>query len=300
MKAAVVLAGLLLGIAVHAAPVAGQNWEAVEIEAIPLSETVTMLTGRGGNMGLSVGADGVLLVDDQFAPLSEKIMSAIAAITERPVDLLLNTHWHGDHSGGNAKFQAAGALIFAHDKVRQRLLKRHFPEAAAEGRFVSAPELPLVTFSDQMSFHFNGETIRVIKVPASHTDGDVIVHFTGADVLHLGDVFFNGLYSYFDSSSGGRFEGMIAALEIGLALAGPETRIIPGHGPLASRGDLEAHHARLVAIRDRSLAAIAAGQSKADFIASQPTADLAAAFTGSYQVMAPEKFLALVYDDLAG
>ncbi len=303
MRLAVLWAGLALGLTVGVHPAAGQNWDAVEIAAIPLSDSVIMLSGRGGNMGLSVGADGVLLVDDQFAPLSDKIATAIANISDRPVDLVLNTHWHGDHTGGNANFRAAGALVFAHDKVRETLLKRNFAKQAAEGAYVAAPELPVVTFSDGLTFHFNGETIRVLKVPAeasgAHTDGDVIVHFTGSDVLHMGDVFFNGLYTFFDPASGGRFEGMIEALALGLALAGPETRIIPGHGGLASRADMAAHHARLVAIRDRAEAAIAAGTSKQDFIASDPTADLAAAYRGSYQVMKPEKFLALVYDDLA-
>lgn len=303
MKLAVGLAVFALAVVVGPIPAAGQNWDAVEIEAIPLSDGVTMLTGRGGNMGLSVGADGVLLVDDQFAPLSEKILAAIGAITDRPVDLVLNTHWHGDHTGGNANLQSAGALIFAHDRVRETLVKRNFSAQTADGAFVAAPELPLVTFSDDLTFHMNGETIRVIKVPAetsgAHTNGDVIVHFTGSDVLHMGDVFFNGLYTFFDPTSGGRFDGMIEGLAVGLALAGPETRIIPGHGALASRADLEDHHARLMEIRDRTLAAIAAGQSKADFIASQPTADLAAAYQGNYQVMEPEKFLDLVYDDLA-
>jgi len=303
VRLAVLWAGLGLTLAVGVHPAAGQNWDAVEIEATALSDSVTMLTGRGGNMGLSAGADGVLLVDDQFDPLSEKIMAAIGAITDRPVDVLLNTHWHGDHTGGNANFQAMGALVFVHDNVRAALLKRHFTEQATEGGFVSAPELPVVTFSDGLTFHMNGETIRVIKVPVdgsdAHTDGDVIVHFTGSDVLHLGDVFFNGLYSFFDASSGGRFDGMIAALAVGLELAGPETRIIPGHGPLATRADLTEHHDRLVEIRERTLAAIAAGQSKADFIAGNPTADLAAAFEGSYEVMKADRFLDLVYEDLA-
>jgi glyoxylase-like metal-dependent hydrolase (beta-lactamase superfamily II) len=303
MRLAVLWAGLGLSLAVGAHPAAGQNWDAVEIEATALSDGVTMLTGRGGNMGLSVGADGVLLVDDQFAPLSEKILAAIGAITEQPVDLVLNTHWHGDHTGGNAEFRAAGALVFAHDKVRETLLKRNFSQQAAEGAFVAAPELPMVTFSDDLTFHFNGEAIRVLKVPfehsGAHTDGDVIVHFTGSDVLHMGDVFFNGLYTFFDAKNGGRFEGMIEALAAGLALAGPETRIIPGHGALATRAEMADHHARLVEIRERTKAAIAAGTSKVDFIASQPTADLAEAYAGSYQVMKPEKFLALVYEDLA-
>ncbi len=278
-------------------PAHADQWEKVEIKQKALSKTVTMLTGRGGNMALSVGPEAVVLVDDQFAPLTEKIQAAIAERTARPVDFVLNTHWHGDHTGGNENFGRAGALIFAHERVRERLLDRHFAEQA--GGFLEDPRLPVVTFSEAISFHLNGEEIRVLHVQPAHTDGDAIVHFTGSDVIHLGDVFFNGLYSFFDRGSGGSFTGMIAALEQGLALAGPRTKIIPGHGPLASRFDLAEHIQRLKEIRARTLRAIEAGQSKEDFIASQPTADLEAAFLGRYKVMPAEKFLGLVYDDLA-
>ena len=275
-----------------------QNFDGVRMKVTPVKGSVSMITGRGGNIGLSVGADGVLMIDDQFAPLSDKLEAVIAEVAGRPVDLLINTHWHGDHTGGNQAFGEAGAVILAHDNVRKRLVARHFPEQA--DRFVSAPALPVVTFDQGLTLHFNGEEIRLIKTPAGHTDGDAIVHFTGSDVIHMGDVFFNGLYSYFDSASGGSFDGLIAGLELGLALAGPDTRIVPGHGALATRSELADHTGRMIEIRRRVQEAIDSGLSKADFIAGRPTADLEAAYRGRYQVMPAERFLGLVYDDLSG
>lgn len=266
------------------------------IETTRLSEAVHMLRGRGGNIAISVGVDGVVMIDDQFAPASKVIADAVAAIDKRPIRFVVNTHWHGDHTGGNKNFKAMGATIVAHANVRAEMIGRWFKDA--NGAFVASDALPTITFSDRISFHLNGETIEIVKVPASHTDGDAIVHFTGSDVLHMGDVFFNGLYTFFDGSSGGRFAGMIEALEIGLSLAGPDTKIIPGHGALATRDDLERHLGHLKVIRERTLAAIAQGQPVDEFIASRPTADLEQAFDGTYKVMAAEKFLRFVYVSL--
>ncbi|MEM7221428.1 MAG: MBL fold metallo-hydrolase [Pseudomonadota bacterium] len=277
--------------------VRAQNFNSVQMRVLPVQGAVSMITGRGGNIGLFVGDEAVLLVDDQFAPLSAKLLAAVAEVTDQPIDFVINTHWHADHTDGNENLGKMGALIVAHDNVRRRLVLRHFAEQA-EG-FVSAPALPVVTFSEAVTFHLNGEEVRVFKVAPGHTDGDAIVHFTGSDVIHMGDIFFNGLYSFFDRSSGGRLDGMIAALQQGLALAGLETKFIPGHGPLADRDDIEAHTARMVEIRRRVAEAIEQGVSKADFIAAKPTADLAEAFTGAYQVMPADRFLALVYDDLS-
>ena len=294
--------GAVLGVAIFAGLVApvqsrAQSFADVTVRAIQLSDGIYMLTGRGGNIGLSVGADGAYLIDDQFAPLTEKILAAVAAITDQPIRFVINTHWHQDHTGGNENLGNRGAVILAHDHVRRRLLARNFPDQSDS--FVSSPSLPVITFNDVVTLHLNGESVRIFKVPAAHTDGDVIVHFTGSNVIHMGDLFFNGLYTFFDRSSGGSFDGMIAALSIGLELADEETRIIPGHGPLATRRDLEAHRDRMVEIRARTLAAIEAGTSVKDFIAAEPTADLAAAYDGTYQVMKPEKFLEIVYQDLS-
>ena len=233
-----------------------------------LSDTVHMLRGKGGHIAVSVGPDGVVMIDDQFAPASKVIADAIKAIDDRPIRFVINTHWHGDHTGANKNFTAVGATVVAHDKVRAQMIRRWFKDA--DGAFVASDAMPKLTFSESISFHLNGETIEILKVPASHTDGDAIVHFSGSDVLHMGDVFFNGLYTFFDGSSGGRFSGMIEALRIGLEIAGPDTRIVPGHGPLADRGDLERHIAQLETIRGRTLAALGEGQTLDAFVASGP------------------------------
>jgi len=287
------LCGLMLG---ASAPVSAQDFEGVEIETIPLGAGLFMLTGRGGNMGLSVGEDGAFLIDDQFAPLTKKIEAAVAALSPAPIRFVFNTHWHGDHTGGNKNFNALGATIVAHDNVRAEMIGRWFKDA--NGGFIDSNALPKITFNDRISFHLNGETVEIIKVPAAHTDGDAIVHFAGSDVLHMGDVFFNGLYSYFDGSSGGRIDGMIDALGIGLRIAGPQTKIVPGHGGLANRDALKRHRDRLMIIRDRTAEALAKGISLDDFLASKPTRDLEDAFGSGYKVMSAEKFLSLVYTDL--
>ena len=266
------------------------------IKATQLTDKVHMLRGKGGNIVVSVGADGVVMIDDQFAPASKIIADAIAAIDSRPVRFVINTHWHGDHTGGNKNFKALGATIVAHDNVRAEMIGRWFKDA--NGKFVASDALPAITFNDRISFHLNGETIEIIKVPASHTDGDAMVHFTGSNVLHMGDVFFNGLYTFFDGTSGGRFSGMIEALEIGLKVAGPETKIVPGHGALANRVDLKRHHDHLKVVHQRVATAIAGGISMADFIASRPTADLEQAFGDGYKVMKAEDFLKRVYVDM--
>ena len=266
------------------------------IETTRLSDAVHMLRGRGGNIAVSVGVDGVVMIDDQFAPASKVIADAIAAIDARPIRFVVNTHWHGDHTGGNKNFTAMGATVVAHENVRAEMIGRWFKDAGSA--FVASDALPAITFTDRISFHLNGETIEIVKVPASHTDGDAIVHFTGSNVLHMGDVFFNGLYTFFDGTSGGRFTGMIEALEIGLKVAGPKTKIVPGHGALASREDLQSHHDHLKIIHRRVATAIASGISMADFIASRPTADLEEAFGDGYKVMKAEDFLKRVYVDM--
>jgi glyoxylase-like metal-dependent hydrolase (beta-lactamase superfamily II) len=276
---------------------AQQDFSKVEVKAERVAEGLYMLTGSGGNMGLSVGKSGTYLIDDQYAPLSGKILGAIRAITPDPVRFVVNTHWHGDHTGGNENMGKEGALLVAHENVRVRMSKEHF--MAAFGRKVPpSPEaaLPVVTFTDAVTFHWNGDEIRVYHVPPAHTDGDSIVRFVRADVVHMGDVFFNGGYPFVDTSSGGRVDGVIAAADRVLAGTSGTTRIIPGHGPLATRADLQAYRDVVKTLRDRIAKLKAEGKSRDEVIAAKPTADHDAKWGGGF--MKGDTFTGLVYDSL--
>jgi glyoxylase-like metal-dependent hydrolase (beta-lactamase superfamily II) len=234
-----------------------------------------MLMGAGGNMGLSVGEDATFLIDDQFGPLTAKIQAAIAAVTDKPAKFILNTHWHFDHTGGNENFGGTGAVIVAHENVRRRMSTDQFIE------FMKTPvpasphaALPVVTFAQGLTFHLNGDEMRVIHVPRAHTDGDAIVHFVKSDVIHMGDVFFNGMYPFIDTSSGGTIQGVIAACDRVLAIANDETRIIPGHGPLSNKAGLRAYRDMLATVADRIGKLVAEGKKVEDIAAAKPTADL--------------------------
>lgn len=222
----------------------------VKIKTTHVAGNIYMLEGAGGNIGVSVGPDGVLLVDDQFAPLAEKIRNALKALGEGRLTFLVNTHFHGDHTGGNAVF-GNEAHIISHANVRKRLQIESSPEEA----------LPVVTFDDSVSIHFNGEEIRVIHFPNSHTDGDSVIFFTESNVVHLGDLFFSGRFPYVDLNSGGDVEGLIKHIEKLSTELPPDVKLIPGHGPLSDIDDLRAYHQTLVAttavIRDQ----IEAGKS---------------------------------------
>ena len=272
-----------------------QDFSKVEIKAEKVTEGVYVLTGAGGNIGLSVGKSGTFVIDDQYAPLTDRILAAIRAITPDPVRFVANTHWHGDHTGGNENFGKAGALLVAHENVRQRMSSEQF-NAVFDRKTPPSPEaaLPVVTFTDAITFHWNGDDIRVYHVPPAHTDTDSIVQFVGADVVHMGDVFFNGSYPFVDTSSGGRVDGVIEAADRALAGTDAATRFIPGHGPVGTRTDLQAYRDMLKVVRDRVVALKAAGKSRDEVIAAKPTADQDAKWGGGF--MKPDVFAGILYD----
>ncbi|KPK82348.1 MAG: MBL fold metallo-hydrolase [Gemmatimonas sp. SM23_52] len=275
-----------------------QAMEDVQIETVEVAPGVYMLVGRGGNIGVSVGVDGVFLVDDQYAPLTEKIVAAIRAISDGPIRFVLNTHWHGDHVDGNENLAAAGVLILAHDNVRTRMSEEQYMEAF-DRRVPPAPEgaLPVVTFSEALTFHLNGDEIHISHLENAHTDGDVIVRFRAANVVHMGDIYFAGGYPFIDVSAGGCIDGMIAAVETVLELVDDDTRIIPGHGPLSNKAELQEYHDMLVGVRDAVAEQIATGKDRDAVIAAKPTAPFDQKWGGAF--LDADRFTAIVYSDLA-
>lgn len=287
--------GVTLGIAgLTPAFAQQQDFSKVEIKTIKLGDTLYMLMGEGGNIGVSAGADGVYLIDDQYAPLSEKIMAAVKAISDKPINYVVNTHWHGDHTGGNENFGKAGATIIAHEAVRARMEKGG--ELAAFKMVVppaAAGALPVITFSDKAALHLNGETSHLIHVDPAHTDGDTIIHWPAANIIHTGDTFVNGFFPFVDISSGGRLDGIIKSADMVLALADDKTKIIPGHGPLATKADLARFRAMLATVRERVTAAKAAGKTAEEWAASKPLADLDADWGKGFLPL--DKFTQIVF-----
>lgn len=280
-----------------AAPAAAQqDLSKVEIQAHKLSDSVYMLMGAGGNMGLSVGED-VFLIDDQFAPLTGRIEAAIRKLSPKPVKFVLNTHWHFDHTGGNENLGKAGALIVAHENVRKRMSVEGFIEFLGM-RLKAEPRqaLPVVTFTRDVTFHLNDDEIYVYHVPNAHTDGDAVVHFRKSDVVHMGDTFFNRIYPFIDSSSGGSVEGVIAAVDRVLQLAGEGTKIIPGHGPLATRADLRAYRDMLSSVSGRIREHLRAGRSLAEVIDARPTAEFDAIWGKGF--LNAQRFVEMLYKNL--
>jgi cyclase len=229
-----------------AAPLAAQqDYSKVEIKTQQLAPGVAVLFGAGGNIGVSYGEDGTILIDDQFAPLTEKIQAAVKALGAQPVKFLINTHWHGDHSGGNENLGKAGAVIMAHDNVRVRMAS---DQTTRFGKVKASPKvaLPVITYADGVKLHLNGEEVRAIAVSPAHTDGDSIIHWTKSNVIHMGDLFFNKMsFPFVDTGSGGKVRGVIAAADKALALANEQSKIIPGHGEVATKADLAAYRKML-------------------------------------------------------
>lgn len=237
------------------------DWSKVEIKATKVGGSVYMLEGAGGNIGVSVGPDGILIVDDQYAPLADKIKAALKTLGEGKLKFILNTHWHGDHTGGNATF-GPDAPIIAHDNVRKRLATEQKSEFWKRTTPASPKEaLPIITFGHSLSIHFNGEEIRVIHFPQGHTDGDSVIFFTTSNVVHMGDHFFAGRFPFVDLESGGNVEGYAKNVGDVIAKLPAGSRIIPGHGPISSADDLKLFHRMMLETTDIVRKKMAAGKT---------------------------------------
>jgi cyclase len=249
------------------------DYSKVQIKTNKISDNLYTLDGQGGTIGVLAGPDGVFMVDSQFAPLSDKIAAAIKQISNRPIRFLVDTHVHGDHTGGNENFGKMGVTILARENLRNRLMH---PAAAANGTpgVATMPiGLPILTYNAMLTLHMNGEDIQLIPIPAAHTDGDTMVRFVNNDVIMTGDFYRSIQYPNIDRANGGSLNGMIDGLGQIIARSGPNTKIIPGHGPTVDRNAVMAHRDMILAIRDRVSKLVDQGKSQDDVLAAKPTAD---------------------------
>ncbi len=274
-----------------------QSSDETVIESSKLADGIYMLKGRGGNIGVSAGDDGAFLIDDQFAPLTDKIVAAVAKLTDQPIRFVINTHFHGDHTGGNENLGQAGVVIVAHDNVRARLATEQILGPERRTAAQPADALPVVTFNDTVTLHLNGHEIHAFHVSHAHTDGDSLIVFRDANVIHMGDIYFNGLYPFIDVAAGGSVGGVIEAVDRALEHTDGETRIIPGHGPPSGRQELVQYREMLQAVRDRVAPMVAAGKSLQDVQAAKPSADFDERWGKGF--LSPDRFVASIYDSLS-
>lgn len=240
------------------------NWDTVKIRPLQLAGNLYMMTGAGGNMALLTGAEGNLLVDDQFAQLSDKIKAAIATLDPGSIRFVINTHLHGDHTGGNENFKKIGVTLMAHDNVRARMMKGTTDRNGNPVPPRNPDAWPMVTFESNLNVHLNGQDVELVHLDRGHTDGDVMIRFRQANVIHTGDAFVRGRYPIIDRGSGGSFLAYIHSLSLIYGAADDQTRVIPGHGALGSRADVKALHDVLVDIRDQVAAALKKGTKVED------------------------------------
>jgi len=281
-------------------PVLGQDqeWDKVQIKSIMVTSGIHMLMGKGGNIGVSAGEDGVFLIDDQFAPLTEKIKTAVAKINPGPIRFVLNTHWHFDHVGGNENLGSLGAVIVAHENVRTRLSSDQMVEFFQK-QVPATPKggLPMITFTRDLTFHLNDEIVQVFHVQNAHTDGDAVVYFRRANVVHTGDIYFAGIYPFIDTGANGSVDGVIQAANKILGMIDHKTKIIPGHGPLSNKVEFQAYVKMLENLKDTVGKAIAGGQSLEEIQRSKPTKNFDARWGGGF--LSPDKFVQMLYIDLS-
>lgn len=283
---------------VPAALAAQSRWDTATVKAQPLRGGVYMISGVGGNIGLSTGPDAAFLVDDQYAPLTQKIIAAVKSVTDQPVKFVINTHWHGDHTGGNENFGKAGVLLVAHDNVRKRMSVEQFVGTTRRTPAAPAAALPVVTFNDSVTFHINGDSLIAFHVPPAHTDGDVLIYFSKADVIHMGDTYFAGGYPFVDVMSGGNVNGVIGAADRALAMCTSNTIVIPGHGPTQTCDTLRTWRNMIATVRDRVRAEMQKGKTLDELKAAGLSAEFDAQWGRGF--IQPPAFVEAIYRSLGG
>ncbi|MGE0593910.1 MAG: MBL fold metallo-hydrolase [Vicinamibacterales bacterium] len=292
-------AALVAAVPVFAASAAAQQGaQDVQVTTTRLGGNVYAVDGQGGRITALVGAEGIFLVDAQFPQVTEKIVAALRALSPAPIRLVVNTHVHGDHTGGNANFGALGATIMAQPNLRARLLQ---PSPGANGQVpppAPAAALPTITYTEPLTIQMNGEEVRIVPLPPSHTDGDTVVKFVTADVLSTGDVFRSVGFPNIDRTNGGTLDGLLQSLDTFIALAGPNTKVAPGHGAVTNREALVFHRQVVVTVRDRVAAAMAQGRSVEEVVASKPTADFDERVGNA--MASADRFVQQVYAELRG
>jgi cyclase len=298
MRTAIRFSLVVLAVMAVAAAVATaqQDFSKVQIKTNKISDNFYTLDGQGGTIGLLVGPDGIFMVDDQFAPLTDKIVAAIKQISNQPIKFVVNTHVHGDHTGGNENLGRMGVTIVARNELRNRLMR---PAPAANGTPgvpTKREGLPTLTYEEPIQFRMNGETAVLIPIPRAHTDGDTMVRFANNDIIMTGDFYRSVQYPNIDRVNGGSLNGMINGLGQILARSGPNTKIIPGHGPTVDRAAVMAHRDMLLAVRDRISKMVDQGKSQDDVLAAKPTADYDAKVPNSSETT--QRFVTQVYAEL--
>jgi cyclase len=295
-RSSLLAAFVVLAAVARAQAPAPPDFSKVEIKTTKLAANFYTLEGLGGTVGVLTGPDGVLMVDDEFAPLSAKLAAAIKQVSDQPVRFLVNTHVHGDHTGGNENFGKMGAIIFAREELRDRLAH---PLPAANGTpGVPAPAaaLPIVTYEGTVKLHINGDTVELIPIPRAHTDGDTMIYFPELDIIMTGDFYRSIQYPNIDRINGGSLNGMIDGLGVVIGLAGPNTKIVPGHGPVVSRAEVMANRDMILAVRDRVAQLIAQGKTQDEVLAANPTADYDARVPNSKETT--QRFVTQLYAEL--
>ncbi|MEN1728529.1 MAG: MBL fold metallo-hydrolase [Pseudomonadota bacterium] len=296
MKIRMMLAVLASAVSLSAS-LSAQDMADIEIGTVEVRESVYMLTGRGGNIGLVVTDDGAFMVDDQFAPLTDKILATVEAVTDQPVKFVLNTHWHFDHVGGNENLAGQGSMVVAHDNVRKRMAAEHVSEFFGNTTPPSPDAaLPVITFNDEVTFHMGDHTVHAFHTPHAHTDGDAIVHLPEANVIHAGDVIFYGLYPFVDGESGGSLPGLIASLDRIAEHVDEETIIIPGHGPLMEQRQLGQYRDMLATVHERLRSRIDAGESLETILAADITAEYDPFWGNGF--IPPARWVELLYSNM--